>query len=382
MPINTKIEGDTESIRSAAGWLRGTLSAGVHDTVTQLYHARSNSETMWEGQAGDAFRARMTSGGGKADELSASAASAAQSFDAYAADLHTAQVGMGRAREIAYTGGLTVTADEIMEPGPAPTAPAALPTDGSVTSQMVQAHNEAVTAQNMHAQKVAAYTAASEEANRARGIVDNARNVNRTIWNELSEKKWFNAADFTNGVVGGLAARHASVLRAEHARLMSEARTSVQRYLASGGGVEARFQNSRAYAKFLEADDALRRAGAVGRMIGSKIPVIGLGISAAGIGYDISQGKPPGKTIISGVGGAAAGIAVGALASGPVGWVALGAVGAGVLVGVGLDYSYDALSQGVKNGIENGVKAVGNAIGDAGEAIGSGAEKVWNSVFG
>jgi hypothetical protein len=53
-----------------------------------------------------------------------------------------------------------------------------------------------------------------------------------------------------------------------------------------------------------------------------------------------------------------------------------------VLVGVGLDYSYDALPQGVKNGIENGVKAVGNAIGDAGEAIGSGAEKVWNSVFG
>jgi len=246
----------------------------------------------------------------------------------------------------------------------------------------VQAHNEAVTAQNMHAQKVAAYTAASEEANRARGIVDNARNVNRTIWNELSEKKWFNAADFTNGVVGGLAARHASVLRAEHARLMSEARTSVQRYLASGGGVEARFQNSRAYAKFLEADDALRRAGAVGRMIGSKIPVIGLGISAAGIGYDISQGKPPGKTIISGVGGAAAGIAVGALASGPVGWVALGAVGAGVLVGVGLDYAYDALPQGVTNGIENGVKAVGNAIGDAGEVIGGGAEKVWNSVFG
>ena len=62
--------------------------------------------------------------------------------------------------------------------------------------------------------------------------------------------------------------------------------------------------------------------------------------------------------------------------------MALGAVGAGVLVGVGLDYSYDALPQGVKNGIENGVKAVGNAIGDAGEAIGSGAEKVWNSVFG
>lgn len=382
MPVNTKIEGDPESIRSAAGWLRGTLSAGVHDTVTQVYHARSNSETMWEGQAGEAFRARMTSGGGKADELSTSATSAAQSFDTYAADLQTAQAGMGRAREIAQTSGLTVTADEIMEPGPAPTAPTALPTDGSAPPQMVQAHNDAVTAQNTHAREVAAYTAASEEANRARGIADNARNVGRTVWNELSEKRWFNAAEFTNGAIGGLAARHAGVLRAEHARLMSEARTSVQRYLASGGGPEARFQNSRAYAKFLEADDALRRAGSVGRLIGSKIPVIGLAISSAGIGYDISRGKPPGKAIISGVGGAAAGIAVGALASGPVGWVALGAVGAGVLVGVGLDYAYDALPQGVQDDIENGVNAVGDAIGDAGEEIGSGAKKAWNSIFG
>ena len=381
MPIDTKIEGSPEDIRSMAGWLRDALAASVHDTVTQVYHARGNSETMWEGQAGDAFRARMTSGGAKADELSTSATSAAQSFETYAADLHTAQVGMGRAREIAHSGGLTVTTDEIVEPGPAPTAPAALPTDGSVTSQMVQAHNDAVTAQNIHAHKVAAYTAALDEANRARGIVDNAGNVGRTIWNELSKKKWLHAADFTNVAVGGLAARHASVLRAEHARLMGEARTSVQRYLASGGGAEARFQNSRAYAKFLEADDALRRAGSVGRVIGSKIPAIGLGISAVGIGYDISQGKPPGKAIISGVGGAAAGIAVGALASGPVGWVALGAVGAGIIVGVGLDYGYDALPQGVKDGIENGVKAVGNAMGDAGEAIGSGAKKVWNSIF-
>src|SRR5918998_643208 len=102
MPIDTKIEGSPEDIRSMAGWLRDALAASVHDTVTQVYHARGNSETMWEGQAGDAFRARMTSGGAKADELSTSATSAAQSFDTYAADLHTAQVGMGRAREIAH----------------------------------------------------------------------------------------------------------------------------------------------------------------------------------------------------------------------------------------------------------------------------------------
>lgn len=62
-------------------------------------------------------------------------------------------------------------------------------------------------------------------------------------------------------------------------------------------------------------------------------------------------------------------------------------VGAVVGLGVGLvasgaiDWGYDQLPQGVKDGIEGGFKEVGGAIGDAGSEIGGGAKKAWDSIF-
>jgi hypothetical protein len=189
-------------------------------------------------------------------------------------------------------------------------------------------------------------------------------------------------------VVGGLAATHTSILNKQAAALMDESKLAAERYLkAPGGSVEARRLNAEAYKKFLDADEYTRRASSAGRRIGSKIPIVGIGITAAGIGYDIHQGKPAGKAIISGVGGALAaagtGAVVGTMIGGPVGTV-VGA-GAGLVVGLvvsgGLDWGYDQLPDGVKNGIEDGFKEVGSAIGDAGEAVGDGAKKVWNSIF-
>jgi len=54
----------------------------------------------------------------------------------------------------------------------------------------------------------------------------------------------------------------------------------------------------------------------IGRRFASKIPVIGWGISAVGIGWDIHQGKPPAKAIFSGVAGT-----LGAIAVVPGGWL-------------------------------------------------------------
>lgn len=180
MPINTKIEGSPESIRAAARWLRGTLSSGVHDAVTQVYKARDNAERTWQGDAASAFRDKMHSGGRKADDLAAIADRAGQSFELYADDLHTAQAGMTRARDIARGAGLQMSGDVILEPGPAPAAPQALPTDGSASPQAVRAHNDAVVAQQAHAQQVDAYNQAAEEANRARAFWTRARRSGRT----------------------------------------------------------------------------------------------------------------------------------------------------------------------------------------------------------
>lgn len=296
---------------------------------------------------------------------------------------------MTRAREIASAAGLQINGDEIAEPGPAPTAPQALPTDGSASPDAVRAYNDAVASQNSHVLKVEAYNQAAEEANRSRGIVDGAKEISKNIWDDIRGKTPLHAVDFANGaVVGGLAAKHVSILKQQANRLMDESRLATQRYLTSpGGSAEARFQNNQAYKKFLEADDVARRAGSIGRRVSSKLPIFGLGVTAAGIGYDVSQGKPPGKAIISGVGGALAaagtGAAIGTAIGGPVGTVA--GAGVGLAVGVGtsgvIDWGYDQLPQGVKDGIENGTKTVGNAIGDTGKAIGSGAKKVWDSIF-
>lgn len=72
--------------------------------------------------------------------------------------------------------------------------------------------------------------------------------------------------------------------------------------------------------------------------------------------------------MISGVGGAASAMLVGAAVGGPVGAVV--GLGVGIVVSGELDWGYDKLPQGVQDGIENGFKAVGSGVKDA-----------WNSIF-
>ncbi|MGI9063107.1 MAG: hypothetical protein ACR2FQ_04740 [Pseudonocardiaceae bacterium] len=370
MPIDVRIDGNPESIRGAAAWLRTSLSAGVHDCVSAVYRIRGNSETEWEGDAGTAFRARMTSGGSKGDRLEAEATRAAQSFDAYADDLHTALAGRDRAVQTALNGGLEVSGDQILDPGPAPTAPQALPSDGSATPEMVRGYDNAVQAQQVYAQKTTAYAVASEEMARSRQILTEAKSFGQNVWNDVRGKAVLHAADFTNGTVGALAARHATVLRKHATFLEQQAARHVDHYLKSGGGSTstARYNVAAADEARRQADDALRRASSVARRIGGKVPIIGLGITAAGVGYDVHQGKPVGKAVISGVGGAASAMLVGAAVGGPVGAVV--GLGVGIVVGGGLDWGYDQLPGGVQDGIEDGFKAVGGGVKDA-----------WNSVF-
>jgi hypothetical protein len=201
-------------------------------------------------------------------------------------------------------------------------------------------------------------------------------------------KDSLNVADFVrSGVVGGLAATHVKILNQAADRLKEESKLAEERYLNSGSSAERRFQNTLAHQKFLEADELTRRAGSIERGIAGKLPIVGLAITGAGIGYDISQGKPAGEAIISGVGGALAsalmGAAAGTAIGGPLGTV-VGA-GVGIIAGVAtsgvIEWGYDQLPQGVRNCIEDGAKTVGNAIGETGKAIGGGVKRVWDSIF-
>ncbi|HEY9474746.1 MAG TPA: hypothetical protein VIS06_12955 [Mycobacteriales bacterium] len=374
MPVDTRIDGDPESIRSVGRWLRSDLARSVDDRVTEVNHLRTASEAYWQADSGTAFRASATRGARNADELAHDADRVGQSFEVYADDLHTALAGMGRARQIALDGGLVVTDTHILEPGPVPIAPT-----GTVTASTHQQYTAAV---QSHARQVATFQDTNSEAIRARDIVNRAVGAVRAVWNDLQGKKYFNATDLVNGVIGELAHKHVSVLRAESARVLGESKLARARYLkAPGGSVDAKFYTEMEFAKTNLAGELERGAASVERRVLSKVPIIGLGIAAAGIGYDIATGKPPGKAIISGVGGATVAIVLGGLVGGPIGAGALAGIAFGTLAGVGLDAAYDALPQGVKNKIEGGVNAVGHAANDAANAIGHEAKKVWDSIF-
>ena len=135
-------------------------------------------------------------------------------------------------------------------------------------------------------------------------------------------------------------------------------------------------ETARGQALWQEADRTTRQGTSIARRFGARIPVVGAGITAAGVGYDISQGKPVGKAVVSGAAGVAgsflAGMATGAAvgtALGPVGTV-VGGVAGGVIASIGAEWGYDALPKSVTDGIENGIKSVGSDVKDA-----------WNSVF-
>ena len=189
-------------------------------------------------------------------------------------------------------------------------------------------------------------------------------------------------------IIGGLAAKHVSILKLQSKALRQESDELAARYLtAAGGAAEAKALNLASYEKYLEADKWERRALRIGTKVEARIPVVGLALTAVDIGYDIHTGKPVGKAVISGVGSAlasaAAGAAIGTMIGGPLGTV----VGAGVGIGVGmltsgaLDAAYDRLPAGTQKAIEDGFDAIGEGVGDAGEAVGDTAKKVWNSIF-
>jgi RHS repeat-associated protein len=124
------------------------------------------------------------------------------------------------------------------------------------------------------------------------------------------------AANLVHGVIGGLAELHVDILKRHADVLFEEARVAGERYLKSGEvPAEARRYNNESWAKYLEGDRQLRETNSFARRIGSKLRVVGAGLTVAGIGVDIQQGKPAGKAIVSGVGGALAAAGTGRIAA-------------------------------------------------------------------
>lgn len=387
MAVDTHIDGDPASVRASADWLGKSLSPAVDQSVTDLFAVRDQAERGWQGDAGPAFHAKMDAGGRNADKLRGDVDTVAGAFHSYADDLTTAQNGMERARDIARQGDLTLQGDIIVDPGAGPslpTQPAATATAEQMTSYYAQ-----VTTYNDHQAKLTAYAQAETQANSARSVINFAKDTLSNVLGDLTSKPLIVAADFANdGIIGALAEKHVSILKAQANALKDESESLIAHYLkAAGGTAESKALNLAAWDKFLEADKVERGALRIGSKFEARLPIVGLALTAVDVGYDIHTGKPVGKAVVSGVGGALAaagtGAAIGTMVGGPVGTVAGAVIGAGVgmLTSGALDAAYDRLPAGTQAAIEGGFDAIGHGVGDAGEAVGDNARKAWNSIF-
>ncbi|GGL18910.1 hypothetical protein [Mangrovihabitans endophyticus] len=387
MPIDTRIEGDPSSIRGCADWLGTSLSPAIDSSVTDLFAVRDQAERGWQGDAGPAFHSRMDTGGRDADRLRGDVDKISGAFHSYADDLTTAQAGMERARDIARQGGLTLQGEIIADPGSGPVLPAQPPEMAG--AGQVNAYNAQVTTYNEHQAKLAAYAQAETQAGSARNAFSFAKDTLANVLGDLQSKPLIVAAGFaSDGIIGGLAHKHVSILKAQAQTLKDESQSLIGHYLKTAGGTaESKALNLAAWDKFLEADKVERGALRAGAKIEARLPVVGLALTAVDIGYDIHTGKPVGKAVISGVGGALAaagtGAAIGTMVGGPVGTVAGAVIGAGVgmVTSGALDAAYDRLPAGTQAAIEEGFDAIGHGAQEAGEAVGDTAKKVWNSIF-
>ncbi|HEY0541633.1 MAG TPA: WXG100 family type VII secretion target [Actinoallomurus sp.] len=385
MTIDIEVKGDPTALRTTASWL-GTAGGTVHTAGTQVYGARADSTAGWHGRAADGFRGAMTHIGGKIDQLTGKMTATGAALTAHAASLDTVRSRMTMARQVAVDGGLTVTATAIMPPGPAPAAPGTLKPNATAAERT--AHANATAAQNAYVSQVRAYQQAGQ-------IVTGARTTETTSQRNLlgslsSQFDWTMALD-TGGSVIAFGIERGSKFRVDERHLANlatrAARLSTSTHLSSAQRLDAvakfaKYSVAAQEARAATENNLLHRFSArlpqwaktgltftaggrapaptagglrpsgpapantalkvakYATKIGGKVPVVGVAITAVGVGVDIANGEDPTKAVVSGaaglVGGIAAGAAIGAI-GGPVGALIGGIVG-GVLASGAVDY--------------------------------------------
>ena len=113
--INTVVEAEPGSCREAARWLT-KLYNGVFDLGTGLHRAESESEPVWEGEAGDAFRVLVSDNAGDADQVAEFLNRTKIALEKFADTIATVTSRIDQARMVAQSGGLVVTATTIEPP--------------------------------------------------------------------------------------------------------------------------------------------------------------------------------------------------------------------------------------------------------------------------
>ncbi|MCA1190007.1 MULTISPECIES: hypothetical protein [unclassified Saccharopolyspora] len=376
MGLDTKVEGDPDSLTATCDWLRDQ-AATSSATSDQVHSVRNDSEAGWGEAAGEVFRNLMTQFGRMTDDVSTALTDTCGALETHSDDLRTVRAKMQQARDVAAAGGLEIKGYEIQEPGLAPANPTPLPTDKPATPQQKQDHAAAVQAQDAFEKKAQAFAQASQIVKDARKVESDSQHaLIRFLSGALDPAKLSLAlADMSTGMAGAVAVRttqfrefaEAAITKAERAANLTTsqnlslanrtqaARIQITNELAAKDAMDnamasraartidrfppkvqavIRGMDAKLVPKVPKAGSpVLRGAGKVA----SKLPWLGLGITSFGVGLDISNGKDPTQAVVSGGSSFVSGAVVGAAIGGPVGVVV------GGLVGIGVGFAVDEL---------------------------------------
>lgn len=140
--LNTEVRDDAAGCRALADWLREAAS-GIEQVADVLYRQRGESESFWQGVAGDACRIELTWQAEDGDKLEQLARDCERDLDGFAARIDAVRGRVDDARRTARESGLIVTPTAILPPAPPNPAPA--PSAGQGAQPAVDPAHEAQT---------------------------------------------------------------------------------------------------------------------------------------------------------------------------------------------------------------------------------------------
>ncbi len=375
-PINTVVHGIPDSCRATADML-GKVKSGVHDVGTGIYRTRSESETCWEGKAGDAFREAISKKGKLSDDLSEAASRAQAALNEFAGKLQTVRAKIQQARDVAQSHGLTVTPTAIQPPGPAPEQPSEQGgppgMDGgkafldyteakAAYDKQVRGYKEAkATVEQARTKERAAHQALKSAMDYEAGLLESLKkglswtlvgaNHGLLTQPQMSADTFQAKANsfYEKAAKTGQAADDPALTAAQRSAHLDQQ----NKFTKKAGQAETQAAKSQKVADRVNSrvkvgPDSARLLGKTAK----KIPVVGTGITM-GVQAEavINDGKPVGKAAanVAGgtLGGIAAGAAIGGMVGGPVGvvvGVGVSAIGSGIGSWLG-EETYDAVTE-------------------------------------
>lgn len=355
MSIDTHIDGDPESVRQVARWLRDSLAAVLEESANKVFDARNRIDGAWDGPASNAAIPKLTAGAEGALKMSTAALDHAQRIDDFAAGLQKALDMMADARRDASAAGLFVVGNVIEEPS--------------------------------SGDQAAAYGIALDTADAARTVEREAAEALAGVWTNPYVDWLFVATEVLDAAAMSVVDVHAWALTEKSAWLVSESRRYIDLAFNApeGSPASALYRNldyasttaTRAVGVAETAEDIVSKADRIGLRVGG-------GLAVAGVAWDIYNGKPAGQAIVSGgvsfAASVAAGAAIGTLIPAPVLGTVVGA-GVGAVVGIFTSGAVDTLYEDGFGSARDAVVDGWDALYDTGASVGDLATGAWDALF-